>query len=488
MVKERVSFDASRFNKLKEDIDAYEELIKDVTNVFSSVMNLGIHSEMSINRLIKHMNEDCTQKTYENRSLEKKYVYGSRNNENMNSKKDTDLIRFTNNGPLFQISKQVIDSLYGSYIYEQSAKELRTNDGNIYLGYDGNDGFVYSFLDYLNGKYISFHDYSYEDQLEFLNLFEFCNLSIPLELVDCRERRDRPNKIKYKDDDKVLLYVNNKQDSILSDYLKECNKWTNYVMNYDNGFVNYNHITNQNGTINIEADKINDIHKELLENEMYDLFGYKGKKQVKEVMSDGYFKNSSIVNKELEIPLVNWLGKEKKWKLLFRASEHNYLAHQFHKYCDKKGETVVLIKHIGKNDHINIFGGYTDQDWESSGNSKSYSNEFLFTLSNEHGVPPTKYDHTGSGYGILCSSSSGPQFGYNKDIYISDNCHYTANSYCEADSYAEANIPQNGGIFTNTPEKGPSNPNNRGNRYTFDEKDIHHRNFTIEEYEVWGKV
>ncbi|KAK8812245.1 hypothetical protein WA158_007479 [Blastocystis sp. Blastoise] len=170
MVKEKVLFDIDKFNRLKEDINVYEELMKDVVNVFGSVMNLGIHSGMPINRLIKHIGNDCIEKEGENNEFEKKCVYESNNNEDMNvnmddkDDNDMDFIRFTNNGPVFQILKFVLDTLKGS----------------------GNDGSVYCLLDYLNGKKVYFNQFSYEKQLKILDLFEFCGLVIPLELIDVK--------------------------------------------------------------------------------------------------------------------------------------------------------------------------------------------------------------------------------------------------------------------------------------------------------------
>ena len=46
----------------------------------------------------------------------------------------------------------------------------------------------------------------------------------------------------------------------------------------------------------------------------------------------------------------------KTYKLLYRASEHNYLASStFHKLCDNHGPTITIIK----SNFGNIFGGFT---------------------------------------------------------------------------------------------------------------------------------
>ena len=78
-----------------------------------------------------------------------------------------------------------------------------------------------------------------------------------------------------------------------------------------------------------------------------------------------YFKNSSeflpntqLVNQQYDTKLREWIG-DYKWKMLYRASEHDYTARSFHEYCDDKGPTLVVIKSSGGW----IFGGYTTQSW-----------------------------------------------------------------------------------------------------------------------------
>ncbi len=82
-------------------------------------------------------------------------------------------------------------------------------------------------------------------------------------------------------------------------------------------------------------------------------------------ISHYYFKNPSellpgtqLVNQQYDDILREWIG-DYKWKLLYRASEHDYTAESFHKYCDSKGPTLIVIKSSGGW----IFGGYTTQFW-----------------------------------------------------------------------------------------------------------------------------
>jgi hypothetical protein len=75
-------------------------------------------------------------------------------------------------------------------------------------------------------------------------------------------------------------------------------------------------------------------------------------------------KSSSILKGEIAFikQLQKWLGEKCKWNLCYRASRDGWSAQDFHKHCDNKGPTVVLVK---ANDCI--FGGYTDQHWVSPG-------------------------------------------------------------------------------------------------------------------------
>ena len=72
--------------------------------------------------------------------------------------------------------------------------------------------------------------------------------------------------------------------------------------------------------------------------------------------------NTNIVNQKYDSYLREWLG-DYKWKLIYRASEHEYTASSFHEYCDDKGPTLIVIKST----EGWIFGGYTTQSW--NGNS-----------------------------------------------------------------------------------------------------------------------
>ena len=73
------------------------------------------------------------------------------------------------------------------------------------------------------------------------------------------------------------------------------------------------------------------------------------------------FGSNILVNKEYDDKLREWIG-DYNWKLIYRASEHEYTASSFHECCNDKGPTLVVIKSSGGW----IFGGYTTQSWSGS--------------------------------------------------------------------------------------------------------------------------
>ena len=112
------------------------------------------------------------------------------------------------------------------------------------------------------------------------------------------------------------------------------------------------------GKLIFTDDKI--IRKEILEEaEFYQIQG------IVDQLKPKPFEESTIVtNLNHRNLLKGWLPisvfSNGDVVLLYRASRDGSLASTFHSRCDDKGPTVVVIK-VGSN----IFGGYTDQSWNS---------------------------------------------------------------------------------------------------------------------------
>ncbi len=78
-----------------------------------------------------------------------------------------------------------------------------------------------------------------------------------------------------------------------------------------------------------------------------------------------FLPNTQIVDQQYDSYLKEWIDIT-YFKLIYRASEHNYSASSFHEYCDDKWPTLIIIK----SREGWIFGGYTTKSW--SGDSICY--------------------------------------------------------------------------------------------------------------------
>ncbi|PFX19138.1 BTB/POZ domain-containing protein KCTD6 [Stylophora pistillata] len=146
------------------------------------------------------------------------------------------------------------------------------------------------------------------------------------------------------------------------------------------------------------------------------------------------FTNSVILSSYQRKTLIEWLkdtltSASHDDVLLYRASRDGWNASNFHSCCDNEGPTVAEIKSGNY-----IFGGYTEEQWESPGTGiyKSAPASFLFSLVNPYGLPPTKIPLLDGreGNAIYCQNLVGPVFGGGNahDLYISNTPHYYSNS------------------------------------------------------------
>ena len=149
------------------------------------------------------------------------------------------------------------------------------------------------------------------------------------------------------------------------------------------------------------------------------------------------FHMSRVVMKESELDFVKEeikknLGLQKnlediKFTPLFSTARDGDMAKEFHKKCDGKSNSLVLVKtKTGKR-----FGGFTSLHWSyaSSGNWASDSKAFLFSLDKKKCYNIVQGNES---YAIYCHSSYGPYFG---DLYISNNCLYSHDNYASINYY-----------------------------------------------------
>lgn len=119
--------------------------------------------------------------------------------------------------------------------------------------------------------------------------------------------------------------------------------------------------------------------------------------------------SSIIKDKNHESYLLSWLSPGTTISLLYRASVDGETPADFHRCCDEKGPTLVVIK-SGEY----ICGGYSSKSWTSASPIKAIedSESFLFTLANPSGSEPVKINPKADAHGgIRCDSRKGPSFG-----------------------------------------------------------------------------
>ncbi|XP_041862693.1 interferon-induced protein 44-like isoform X4 [Melanotaenia boesemani] len=93
-----------------------------------------------------------------------------------------------------------------------------------------------------------------------------------------------------------------------------------------------------------------------------------------------------------------------RMKLLYKASIHGFTGAAFHQQCDNRYPTVS----VGYNSSGYVFGGYTRQAFNQSGQYVNDDQAFLFSLSGEN---IHKYPVTSAPYAVKMISNTGPYFG-----------------------------------------------------------------------------
>jgi gas vesicle protein len=155
----------------------------------------------------------------------------------------------------------------------------------------------------------------------------------------------------------------------------------------------------------------------------------------------------ALLSSEQQMKLNELYGeKDQTWVLIYKATRDGFGGRDFHRCCDNQGPTMSVIQ--SKNGGY-LFGGYTSVSWRSIGNYAPDNNcPFIFTLTNPHGIPPTKYSIKDVQYSIYDHNGYGPTFGGGHDLYVCDNSHMKTGSHADfPSSYIDTT---NGGSITFT--------------------------------------
>ena len=99
----------------------------------------------------------------------------------------------------------------------------------------------------------------------------------------------------------------------------------------------------------------------------------------------------------------------------YQASVDGFSAKNFHDYCDGLKHTLTIVKTT----RGYIFGGYTDEAWNSHNEYVKDPNAFIFSLINPSHSPQL-IKCSEPDYAIYCGLNYGPSFGYSCSLYLSD--------------------------------------------------------------------
>lgn len=137
-----------------------------------------------------------------------------------------------------------------------------------------------------------------------------------------------------------------------------------------------------------------------------------------------------IIDKDFQDEIESKITNKKiKWKLIYRATIDGDTSQIFHKHCDNKNATLVVVKTIKDV----IFGGYTSISWNQCGNYQADTKAFLFSNNLKKLYPIQATQHA-----IYCNSTYGPTFGAGHDFYIASKCLTVNTNYVNTNSFASS--------------------------------------------------
>ena len=369
----------SRLERIKSAYDGFSSQINQICENYVSEVNKIEKEEINeVEGLRNDFEKMKNELMNKNKELNSRSLYNEREplfvyRENSISKMDVDLVK----------------RYPGSYVYREYMNGERTTDGNVFIDID-------SVNDELIVKYMN-DDESLIDELKKLNtkkrgklIDEMSFLELPIKKDIIKEiGRNEDNEMMEAWTDRRVVMVNGRNVNDFNILLK---KYKLFDSLFNNEYLNNIHYYKPNNTFYIDVkmkycDVIEDylkngkkINEELVKRYYYDngnedelmnemkMIGIELTKKEKEEIRGCFFQpsncllNTQIVENEYDKCLQKWVG-DYKWRLIYRASEHEYTAKSFHECCDDKGPTLIVIKSSGGW----IFGGYTTRSWSGDG-------------------------------------------------------------------------------------------------------------------------
>jgi hypothetical protein len=128
-------------------------------------------------------------------------------------------------------------------------------------------------------------------------------------------------------------------------------------------------------------------------------------------------------------------GRNFTCKLLYRGSRDGWKTTDFHRLCDNKGQTFVIVKVSNGR----LCGGYCSIGWKSSGEWQYDNSSFLFSLDSLNKYNGLKEGHGGH---IYWNNSFGPCFGNGGGLALHSTMNQTNQGYCNINT-SSLSVPGN---------------------------------------------
>ncbi|CAF0927909.1 unnamed protein product [Adineta steineri] len=150
--------------------------------------------------------------------------------------------------------------------------------------------------------------------------------------------------------------------------------------------------------------------------------------------TNNYMRGGTLLCADYQMRLNDFYGNARqKWELIYKGTKDGFCAKDFHRCSDNKGHTMTIIQ--TKNDNY-LFGGYAEISWGCDNKYKHDPAAFVFTLTNPHGIQPTKFSKDfNKTFSVGHRENVGPHFGavvrdgkHFCDFQICDNAHWLAGS------------------------------------------------------------
>ena len=373
---EYVKNEQGRFERIKSAYnvfsDAFNQICEKYVNEIASIQEQSNNEMRILQNDIKEMNEELKMK---NEKLKKMYL---------ENEKDT--IFLYKNQKKSKMDVELVMKYPGSYVYREFMNGKRTSNGDVYIDCESEN-------DELIVKYMK-NDESLIDDLKKMKLVMRTKFIKDLEFLGLPIKKDMMNDIVNNEDNEMMeawrtkkvVMVNGENATDFNMLLKKYNLFDFLFSNEPLKNIRYykekktffldlrlkyftlieDYLKNEK---RIDEDILYEYESDTASS-IIDEFRMIGiylneidQKHIRKINYEPLFKNEShiIRNDDYDKKLQEWLDYRFGWKLIYRASEHDYTASSFHEYCENKGPTLTIIK----SSEGWIFGGYTSVNWSS---------------------------------------------------------------------------------------------------------------------------